>query len=238
MTFEVLPAIDVAGGRLARLTRSGPVPVEAFGGDAFAAARAFVDAGARRLHVVDMDRALGAGDDAGSVGRIAELGVPVQASGGIATQDDARRMLDAGADRVVLSSRALADRAAFERLVDALEDSVVAGLELDGARIRPRGAEDVDLDVVETVAWLAATATGRYLATDLGRLGERVGPDLVHIRWLAERLRKPLLVAGGVSTAEDVRSLASVGPPLEGVVVGSALYGDVALSELLEAAAG
>jgi phosphoribosylanthranilate isomerase len=238
MTFDVLPAIDVAGGRLARLTRSGPVPVEAFGGNALAAAHAFVDAGARRIHVVDMDRALGAGEDAGSVERIAALGVPVQASGGIVTEDDARRMLDAGADRVVISSRALADRAAFERLVDALGGSVVAGLELDGARIRPRGADDVDLDVVETAAWLAGTPTPRYLATDLGRLGQPAGPDLVHIRWLAERLRKPLLAAGGVSTVEDIRSLASVGAPLEGVVVGSALYGVVSLSELLEAAEG
>jgi phosphoribosylanthranilate isomerase len=95
----------------------------------------------------------------------------------------------------------------------------------------------VDLDVIETSSWLSETAAPRYLATDLGRLGGRTGPDLVHIRWLAMRLGRPLLVAGGVSTPEDVRSLASLGPPLEGAVVGSALYGgDLGLEELLEAA--
>jgi phosphoribosylformimino-5-aminoimidazole carboxamide ribonucleotide (ProFAR) isomerase len=237
VTFEVVPAVDVSRGRLARLTRSGPVPLEAFGGDPLAAARAFVAAGARRLHLVDMDRALGSGPgDDELLRRVAELGVPVQASGGIVVEEEATRILDAGAERVVLSSRALADRAAFERLVRVLGGSAVAGLELDGARIRPRGAAEIDLDVTETTVWLAATAAQRYLVTDLGRLGERTGPDLVHLRWLAMRLRRPLLAAGGISSPEDVRSLDSIG--LEGAVVGSALFGDVALEELIRAAGG
>jgi phosphoribosyl isomerase A len=255
VAFEVVPAVDVAGGRLARMTRSGPAALDAFQGDPLAAARAFVEAGAGRLHVVDIDRALGTGPtNEDVVRRIAELGTPVQASGGIATEEGARRMLEVGADRVVLSSRVLADREAFERILEAIGSPVVAGLELDGARIRPRGAgagpragagaggaragaQEVNLDVIETAAWLSQTSAPRYLATDLGRLGQRTGPGLVHIRWLAMRLRRPLLVAGGVSTPDDVRSLASLGPPLEGAVVGSALYGgDLLLEELLEAA--
>ena len=155
-------------------------------------------------------------------------------------------MLDAGADRVVLSSRVLAARPAFGQLLGAVGEAAVVGLELDGARIRPRGtrgaragADDVDLDVVETATWLVETPAPRYLATDLGLLGERSGPDLVHIRWLALRLGRPLLVAGGVSTPEDVRSLASLDPSVEGAVVGSALYrGDLRLEQLLEAARG
>ena len=238
MALEVVPAVDVAGGRLARLTRSGPEPLDAFEGDPVAAARAFVEAGAGRLHVVDMDRALNAGStNEDALRRIAATGVPVQASGGIASEDVARRMLDAGADRVVLSSRVLADRGAYERILDTIGPAVVAGLELEGARIRPRGSAGVDLDVIETAAWLVETTTPRYLVTDLGRLGEGSGPDLVHLRWLALRLGRPLLVAGGVSTPEHVRSLASLGPQVEGAVVGSALYGGgVTLGELLEAA--
>ena len=240
MPFAVVPAVDVAGGRLARLTRSGPVFVDAFDGDPLAAARAFVASGAARLHVVDMVRALGSGaGDEDIVRRIARLGVPVQASGGIVTATDARPMLDAGADRVVISSRALADRSSFEGAVEALGDAAVAGLEVEGARVRPRGGEDVDLDVIETAGWLARTATERYLVTDLGRVGEHAAPDLVHIRWLAARLGRPLLVAGGVSTAEDVRALVSLGAPVEGAVVGSALAErSVTLEELLEAARG
>jgi phosphoribosyl isomerase A len=241
MPFEVVPAVDVAGGRLARLTRDGAVPVGDFGGDPVAAARGFIRKGVGRLHVVDMDRALDSGENDELLSRIADLGVPVQASGGIATTDDARRALDRGAGRVVLSSRALTDRDAFERLVGALGASLVVGLELDGSRIRPRGATPdvgaIDLDVIETAAWLAETDVTRYLVTDLGRLGSASGPDLVHIRWLAMRLGRPLLVAGGVATAQDVRALASLGPPVEGAVVGNALYGGgVALEDLIEAA--
>jgi phosphoribosyl isomerase A len=224
MAFEVVPAVDVARGRLARLASSGPEPLHAFQGDPLAAARAFVEAGAGRLHVVDIDRALDTGPmNEDLVRRIAELGTPVQASGGIATEERARRMLDAGADRVVLSSRALADREEFARILDSVGAAVIVGLELDGARIRPRGSADIDFDVIETAAWLSQTAAPRYLATDLARLGRRTGPDLAHIRWLAMRLGRPLLVAGGVSTADDVRSLASLDPPLE-------------LEELMEAA--
>ncbi|MFL5768389.1 MAG: HisA/HisF-related TIM barrel protein, partial [Actinomycetota bacterium] len=92
-------------------------------------------------------------------------------------------------------------------------------------------------DVIATADWLAETAAPRYLATDLGRLGERTGPDLVHIGWLAMRLGRPLSVAGGISTPDDVRALLSLRPALEGAVVGSALYGgDVEFEELLEAA--
>jgi len=103
--FEVIPAIDVADGRLARFTPDGLVPIEAFGGEPVAAAEAFAAAGAPRIHVVDMDLAFtGDARNLGIVRSIAELGVAVQASGGVTSRVDAERLISAGADRVVLGS--------------------------------------------------------------------------------------------------------------------------------------
>jgi phosphoribosylformimino-5-aminoimidazole carboxamide ribonucleotide (ProFAR) isomerase len=237
MAFEVIPAVDVAGGRLARLSASGPVPVEAFGGAPLVAAAAFVEAGAVRIHLVDMDRALGVTPKEDVVGPVAALGVPVQASGGLIDRGDVDEMLDRGADRAVLSARALSDRPALEATLSAGPEVVVVGLEVEGGRIRPRGGEGLDLSLEETLSWLAGAGAARFLLTDLARLREPAGgPDLDLARGVAEILRRPLLVAGGIAGAPDIRAVQGLGPPVEGVVVGRALYeATTDLRELLAA---
>src|SRR4051794_34774516 len=138
--FEVIPAIDVSGGRLARLTARGPVVVDAFGGDPVAAAAAFVGWGAPRLHVVDLDLAVGGeARNLEVIRAIAGLGVPVQASGGAATADEVQVLLSAGAERAVLGSAALADRVLVTGLAERLGGRLAIGVETDGDRIRARG---------------------------------------------------------------------------------------------------
>ena len=118
-----------------------------------------MEAGVRRLHVVDMDLAFGGeARNLDVVWSVARLGVRVQGSGGITDLETARRFLEAGADRVVLGSRALADEAAALEAIDALGDRAIVGLEVDAGRIRSRGAEGVDLPLVETLGWLVEVA--------------------------------------------------------------------------------
>ncbi|MBI2238546.1 MAG: bifunctional 1-(5-phosphoribosyl)-5-((5-phosphoribosylamino)methylideneamino)imidazole-4-carboxamide isomerase/phosphoribosylanthranilate isomerase PriA, partial [Actinobacteria bacterium] len=88
MDFEVIPAIDLADGRLSRFAPEGPTPIDAFGGDPMAAAEAFLRAGARWIHVVDMDHAFGLGANLGLVREVASLPVRVQAGGGLADEPD------------------------------------------------------------------------------------------------------------------------------------------------------
>ena len=110
MAFEILPAIDVAGGRLARYSPAGPEPVDVHNGDPIVAARAFVDAGARWIHVVDMDLAfLGEARNLDVLRSMVALGVHVQAAGAIVSDGGIQASLDAGVARVVLGSAALAD---------------------------------------------------------------------------------------------------------------------------------
>jgi phosphoribosyl isomerase A len=235
--FEVIPAIDVSGGRLARLHGGGVVPVEAFGGDPVAAAEAFVAAGARWLHVVDLDLAFsGRAGNLDLLGRLTALGVRVQASGGIVRRADAETALDAGADRVVLGSGALREEWLPAALSGPLADLLVVGLEVEGDVVRPRGASTGEWPLEEILGTLAGGPVGRVLVTAVRRVGGLAGPDLEVVRAVAAGLGRPVLAAGGVAAPEHVRALAAIGPPVEGAVVGRALYEGADLGEFLQAA--
>jgi phosphoribosylformimino-5-aminoimidazole carboxamide ribotide isomerase len=238
VAFEVIPAIDVSGGRLVRMSKDGPVLVEAFGGSPLDAAKAFIDAGAPRLHVVDVDLAA-TGDPANLdvLGAIAGLGTAVQASGGAVSPEHVAAQLGAGAGRVVLGSAALADRDTTERILRELGDRVMVGIEADGAAIRPRGDGSPELPLWDTLAWLAGIEVPRYLFTELGRVGELGGPDLDGIWALATHTERPVVGAGGIRSIEDVRAVAGLGGTVEGVTIGRALFEGLDLAEALRATA-
>ena len=235
MSVEVIPAIDVAGGRLARLTSSGPRRVDdAFGGDPVAAARAFVEAGARWVHVVDMDLAFsGEPRNLSVVRRIAAMPVLVQASGGVLVGPSLDSLLEAGAARVVLGSAALQDVGALAPLVGRLGEGLAIGIEVDDGRISPRGRVASEMPLDETVERLAAIGARRMVVTDVRRVGGLAGPDIETLRRVARAGRCPLIASGGVATLEDVRSLLDV-DRVEAAIIGRALYeGGLDLAEAL-----
>lgn len=235
MSFEVIPALDVAGGRLVRLTSSATVPVGAFGADPLVAAAAFVRAGASRLHVVDVDLARsGEVGNAEILGAVSELGVPVQASGGVRSADQVETLLARGAERVVLGSAALATHGEAEELVRSFGDRLVVGIEADGPTVRPRRT-DTELPLRDLLVWLASVDVRRYLFTEVGRVGGLEGPDLDGIRVFAEHSAVPVVVAGGIRGVVDLRSVAALGGRIEGAVVGRALYEGVDLADALAA---
>lgn len=224
MTFDLIPAIDLAGGRLSRMGDDGAIPVEAFGGDPIAAAEAFVRAGARWLHVVDMDLALSGNalniNVVMSIRRAALFaGARIQASGGVSRREDIEYLLDVGADRVVLGSRALADPELVTDLVTSLGERIAVGLELEGDRVRSRGLDAVDLPLSDTLAWLAETPVARFVVTAISRVGGLGGPDLAMLGAVAE-LGRPFIVAGGIASTDDLRSVREAGA--EGAIVGRA----------------
>ena len=237
MGLEVIPGLDVSNGRLVRITPQGPEPVEAFGGDPMAAANAFVEAGARHLHVVDVDLASsGRVDNADAIAALSSVGVPVQASGGVRNAEQADALLAAGAARVVLGSAGLADREGARALMERLGDALVVGIEGDGPAIRPRGTGD-QLPMWDTVVWLATVPVRRFLFTEVGRVGGMDGPDLDGMWAFAGHAAAPVLVAGGIRGVEDLRSIEALGGPIEGAIVGRALYEGTDLREVISALA-
>jgi phosphoribosylformimino-5-aminoimidazole carboxamide ribonucleotide (ProFAR) isomerase len=234
MSFIVVPAIDVTEGRLGVYTREGSRPVEEFGGDPLTAAQAYVAAGAKLLHVVDMDRAFGTTPgDAGVVTAIASVPgiVAVQASGGVRSWEVARGLLLAGAARVVVSSAVLADEAAVAAIIaSARPGEVLFGIEADGGRIRSRGAAEVDLELASTLGWLQAAG-----APGFGRVGTETGPDIELIKRVV-RAGVPTWAAGGIRSIEDLAAVREVGAA--GAIVGrAALDGTLELEDALAWAA-
>jgi phosphoribosylformimino-5-aminoimidazole carboxamide ribonucleotide (ProFAR) isomerase len=218
--FEVIPAVDVAAGRLVRLTAGEPRPSGSFGGDPVAAARAFAAAGARWVHVVDLDLSLGEGaPDRDLVRSVADVGVWVQASGGIATHEAVRAAFDRGAARVVLGSAALEDPVAVEDLALRYGDRLAVGLEVDAGRIAPRGAGGEWPTLTGALEWLAEGAAARFVVTAVPRVGGLGGPDLEAVSAVVA-LGRPVVAAGGVSSIDDLRALRALGA--EGAIVGTA----------------
>jgi phosphoribosylformimino-5-aminoimidazole carboxamide ribonucleotide (ProFAR) isomerase len=237
MPLEVIPALDVAGGRLVHVVGSAEVAAAAFGGDPMAAAEAFVGAGAARLHVVDVDLARsGEAGNADVLAAVCGLGVPVQASGGVRTGEQVDALLARGADRVVLGSAALHDRGGAEGLVRRFDDRLVVGIEADGDTVRARGT-DLELPLRDLLVWLAGLEVRRYLFTEVGRAGGLQGPDLEAIGAFAEHVPVPVVVAGGIRGVEDLRAIAALDGRVEGAVIGRALYDGLDLRAVIAAVA-
>ena len=235
MSLEVIPAIDVAGGRLARFTPDGAEAAEAFDGDPIRAARSFVEGGARWVHVVDMDLArTGQPGNMEVIRAVADLGVQVQASGGVSSGPQADALLSAGATRVVLGSVALGYREATAKLVSALGDSLVVGIEAEGPTIRPRGRGARDLPLWETLRWLAGLEVKRFLFTEVGRVGSLGGPDFDGIWALATHTGRPVIASGGIRDLDDLKAIAALRPTVEAAVVGrAAVEGDLDLASAI-----
>jgi phosphoribosylformimino-5-aminoimidazole carboxamide ribonucleotide (ProFAR) isomerase len=238
MPFTVLPAVDLARGRLVAITPEGPEPVDAFGGDPVAAATAFRDAGARWIHVVDVDLArTGETIALDTVRAIAALeGVRVQASGGVRTADHVEAMRAAGAGRVVLSSAALVDEdAVASMLAGAAPGQLVVGVEVEHGRISSRAAGDVDLDLLSTLGWLRTAGATSFLVTAVSRVGTGQGPDLELIKRVAQT-GVETLAAGGIGSMDGLRSVRGTGAV--GAVVGrAAVEGTIDLAAALRWAA-
>jgi phosphoribosylformimino-5-aminoimidazole carboxamide ribonucleotide (ProFAR) isomerase len=232
--FALIPAVDLVGGGLGIYTPEGPRPFGAFEGDPLAAADSFVAAGARWLHVVDLDLAYGRSstnlDVVGTIRR-AYPDLKLQCSGGVLDDATVGRFLAAGASRVVVSSAALADEEAAGAMIARRGQEVIAGLEVDEGRIRARGHTQVDLDLMTSVGWLVAAGAHSFLVTGVSRVGTDRGPDVDAVRRVA-RSGRPTLAAGGIATLDDLKALRQAGAA--GAVIGHAMAtGSLDLAEAL-----
>ena len=219
--FEVIPAIDVKDGALAHLTPTGLMRIDAFDGDPVAAAAAMVEAGATRLHVVDMDLAFdGEPGNLDVVSAIVSLRAQVQAGGGVRTAEAVDALLSVGVARVVLGSAALANEVLARALLDMHGPRLIVGIEVgDGGTIRSRGRDPVDLPLMETLGWLSAAHARGFLVTAVARVGSSIGPDLGAVKQVV-RTGRPVLAAGGIRTVDDLRDVRAAGA--SGAVVGRA----------------
>lgn len=237
--MRVWPAVDLLEGRCVRLYQGRYDRVTEHGRDPLAVARRFVEEGARALHVVDLEGAReGQPRHGDTVLRLRRaLDVTMQVGGGLRTEADVDRYLDAGVDRVILGTAAVRRPDRLAGLVERRGGRAVAvGVDVRDGRVVVEGwTESSDLGRHELLDRLDAMGVETVVYTDTTRDGTLTVPDVEGARAVVGRGFRTL-VAGGVSRVEDVVALREAGAA--GVVVGSALYsGDLDLGEALRAAA-
>jgi len=235
----VIPAVDIRKGRCVRLMQGRPEDEVVYGEDPVAMARRWAAEGAGRIHVVDLDGALtGEMTNREAIEAIIrEVQVPVAVGGGIRTTEIAEGLIAVGAARVVIGTAALEDRAAFEKLVRANPGRVSLGLDArEGWAVIRGWTEQGGAEVIELLREFAALPLAEIIHTDVLRDGMLVGPNFSSIERVARKSRHPVIVAGGVSTVEDVRRLARM--KLSGCIIGQALYAGSLTLAAAQAAAG
>jgi phosphoribosylformimino-5-aminoimidazole carboxamide ribotide isomerase len=235
----VIPAVDIRGGHCVRLREGRADQETVFSADPVAMARRWANLGAERLHVVDLDGALGKPRQTDLVRRVVEAvaPVPVEVGGGLRDGAAVAAMLDAGARWVVLGTRAL-DPTFLGTVCQQHPGRVIVAVDARGDRVAVQGWTNVsDVTVVELGLRARAAGAAALLYTDVSRDGTEQGPNVKDTAALAEAVDLPILASGGVSGVDDLRQLAAI-PGVEGAVVGRALYtGAIDLRAALQAVA-
>lgn len=237
-TLTIYPSIDLRGGSVVRLaqgdfgreTRYAVAPAEA--------ARSYADAGAQWLHVVDLDGAKsGAVQQADTIAGLirSEPRLKVQVGGGVRSVDDVRRLLDAGASRVVVGTKAVRDWPWLLALLNdaAMHDRLTLAVDARDGQVATEGWQaGSDVTAVELAERTRGLPLAAILYTDVARDGLLVGTDADRTATLADATDVPVLASGGVGSLDDLRPL--IASNVAGVIVGRALYeGKLDLAEAI-----
>lgn len=237
MGFEVIPAIDLRAGRCVRLAQ-GDFSRETIWSDEPAdVARRWTDAGARVIHVVDLDGAAsGAPVNLDMLCEIrASTGASIQFGGGLRTDASVGAALAAGADRVVVGTALISRPEWVSELCERYGDRVVAGIDARRGRVAVEGwLEATAMRIAEVAERASRMGVRRVLVTDIEKDGMLEGPSLDALREVVSRATFDVLASGGISSLDDLRAVRDVGAA--GAIVGQALYaGRIDLAEAIAA---
>jgi phosphoribosylformimino-5-aminoimidazole carboxamide ribotide isomerase len=224
---KLYPAIDMLGGKAVRLTQGDFAAKKVYDEDPLSAAQAWVAEGASRLHVVDLDGARqGAPANLGHLRRIAaEASVPVQFGGGLRSLDSVAAAFDAGAERAILGTAAFGDPAFLADCLARWPGRVLVSVDVRGGKVATAGwTKTIELTAGEVVARLAEQGARELVYTNVDRDGMLEGPDLAEVAEIAAAAQGSLIYSGGIGTVADLEGLAAIGAPLDGAIVGKALY--------------
>jgi phosphoribosylformimino-5-aminoimidazole carboxamide ribotide isomerase len=222
--IELYPAIDVRDGKVVRLLQGDYDRQTTYGSDPVAVARSFADAGARWIHVVDLDAARsGSPVNRPVVAAIAAAvaaSASVQTGGGVRSVADAQALADAGVARVVMGSAAVADPSLVAAASAVVP--VAVGLDHRDGEVAVHGwTEGSGVQLADALGWFPTAAA--FVITDIARDGMLEGPDVVGLAAAAAATSIPVIASGGVSSLADVAAFRGV-PGIAGVITGKAIY--------------
>jgi len=231
----LIPAVDLKGGQAVRLLEGDPSRETPYGDPVLAALR-FQEEGARYLHLVDLDRALGTGDNREAVEAIRKaLRIPFELAGGIRSLEALREALALGADRAVVGTVAVKEPDLLKAmLAEAGPERLAVALDARGLEVVVSGwQERASVSALDLLSQWVAMGVRTLIYTDVRRDGTLMGLDLEVVARVREVWPHTLIAGGGIAGLQDLLGLKALG--VEGAILGKALYeGRIRLSEVLE----
>jgi phosphoribosylformimino-5-aminoimidazole carboxamide ribotide isomerase len=219
-----IPAVDIREGACVQLVEGSFADERIRIADPVEAANRWVDAGFRRLHVVDLDAATGAGSNREVVGRLLGIdGVEVQVGGGIRTEQQVSELLAAGAAQVVVGTRAIDDPEWLDSMASTYPGRIIVAADVRQREVVTHGwTRRTGVEVDALMSLLAGKPIAGVLVTSVQLEGKLGGTDLPLMRELAAASSLPVISSGGITTLQDLRALAGCG--ISAAVLGMALY--------------
>lgn len=238
--MDVIPAIDLLEEKCVRLVQGDYQRAQVFNDNPVEVAKQWVEQGASRLHVVDLDGAkLGQPVNTKAIEAIVQaVPVPVQVGGGLRSRSGVTQLLTLGVDRVIIGTAAVEDPSLVQQLCTEFPGKIVVGIDARQGWVATHGwletSEIAAIDLAEQMTQLGVTT---MIYTDIHRDGTLSGPNLDALRELASHISIPVIASGGVSSITDLLSLMTLEPlGVRAVIVGRALYtGDISLKEAIQA---
>jgi len=223
--MTIIPAIDVIAGRCVRLRQGAFSNTTVYDDDPRAVARRFVDAGAERIHLVDLDAARGSGDNRSTIAAIrGAVDCILEVGGGVRTLDSIRALFGLGIEYAVLGTVLLRKPQEVERWASQYGDRLIASIDARDGTVRVAGwQEESSVAAVDLAARAGTLGFAAIEYTDIGRDGMLSGPDIEGGRSIARAGGIPTILSGGVARTEDAAIVAEAGE-IAGLIVGRAIY--------------
>lgn len=222
--MKIIPAVDIKDGRSVQLVGGKPGTERVMIDDVVGIARRWQDEGAEMVHIVDLDSAMGTGDNEEMIENvIGALSIPVEVGGGIRTSEKVHRLFEIGCERVIIGTRAIQERSFVESLAEEFTDGMVVALDAAAGKVLIKGwQEDSGKDIFTVAKDLEALPIWGFLYTNVEVEGRLQGINPAPIKGLIEATSKPIIVSGGITSRTDLERLRFMG--VDSVVVGMAIY--------------
>ncbi len=224
--MELIPAVDIKDGQVVRLTRGDPSQLKSYSllGSPLSVARIWINEGAKTIHIVDLDAALGLGTNITIVEEIVKtLDADFQVGGGIRSLDIAQSILNLGVKRIILGTMAFRDEKALIKLLEDYKEKIVVSLDHYGREVMLKGWKvSSKIDISDAVTNFINLGVRIFLVTSIKRDGMLTSPDFKILAEMLEMKEAKVIAAGGVSKLQHLSRLKNMG--VHGVVLGKALY--------------
>ena len=238
--MEVIPAIDLLEGRCVRLYQGDYSQSQVFSENPVDIAKQWVDQGATRLHLVDLDGAkAGKVVNLKAIAAIAEaVSVPIEIGGGLRDRTSVQQVFSLGVKWAILGTIAVEQPQLVQELCTEFPEKIIIGIDARNGLVATRGwLETSEVLAPQLAVQMQELGAAAIIYTDIHRDGTLIGPNLAALRELAQQVSIPIIASGGVSSVSDLLSLFGLETQgLKGVIVGKALYtGDIYLTEAIKA---